>query len=346
MTLSAADSQLDGNVVSVLNELLYRGGPQLGNGFFLGEILEVDESIIDQPGVLDARITLSALIEGAVMAANRSSALSVKDLEIDMEPLLTVDLDLEIIEPPVVRFGPAGCADGEVPPCVNGWQTEVQSAQLKLGLTAHANVASLATLKFELATSAVESTSGIAALHSLGGGVYVVQPEGRSVPATVHTGIELDLLPIAIPLLTGERSLNSLVNVSLTNPQRTDSWQGAHVSLPQVQWPCSESDCESSGAARLAAVSSSVEGLLNGLKINLSSSFGLLNLVLRLLSDVLNIAVSSLGNMTDLLTTGVGGVLTPLAGEVDQLLADLGIATNTIEVTIHEVAPGTPNLTD
>lgn len=354
VAMEANQSGLSASAWAALSHLSLNASPDVRNNVFeLRQILRIDDALDEQLRGLESELSLGALLDGAIYVANKARAVSIDGLALRLDPLLTVGLTLDVIQAPVIVVGPAGCIGQPNPPCINGWRTSVESAQLSLELSAIADVLKLATLEANLGVDAAGSTTGIARLESRGNDTYGVWAEAMSSPLDVSMEVKLDLLPVEIPLVLLTAPLNSLIGINLTNAERTkDSYAGRLVGFDSVSCGPGRPPCgHTEASAGLAPLAASLGSLLSGLTVSLEVLPGsilgvILNPILGTVGRVLGLAVSSLAELAGLLSGGVGGVMAELTDLLDDLLADLGVASNVVSVDIYDVSPGIPTLAD
>lgn len=106
--------------VSVLQELAAVSSSVLD--LRIGDLLQVTN--LDPESALDARLNLFDLVTLGAQVANGEHAL-VTVAGLDLPSLATLELSLEIVEPPQIAIGPPGQDD------VGEWRTQVHTAQLR-----------------------------------------------------------------------------------------------------------------------------------------------------------------------------------------------------------------------
>ncbi|WP_431023438.1 hypothetical protein [Halomonas sp. H5] len=319
----------------------------LGN-IRLGDILAVNTPGNDQQGALEALISVGDLLNSAIFLANKDSAVSVSGLELDVGPLVTADLSLDIITPPQVAIGPPGCIDGHSPPCSipdadgNYWQTQASSAQLDLDLSLALDLIGLARLSLDLELTGANGMAGIERLGRLADQRYEAEVGAVTSLLGIDASIDLALLPAFEGLLS--------LSIDSTTEASQAILSSEHVS-EVVEWPAADSqETVAILSSGLDGVADLLDNLLSGLNVSITlgpdaeeecSGLGcLLGGISDVLEPVLD-AINNVSGLTDSLATLLGNLTSEvLAPLIEPLLEGLGIGVAEIEVHIIEVEVG------
>lgn len=308
----------------------------------LAEILTVNTPGTSRESALETLVSVGDLLNAGIFLANKGSAVNLEGVEVDVGSLVTVDLDLSVVEPPQLAVGPPGCIGWSDPPCnspVGGkyWLTQASTAQLDLDLELSLNVLGLAKLSLALGLEGAKGVAGIEKVGSLSEGGYHVDVGAVTSATDVSVNnIELDLLPLDLGLGT----LSSLLTVSIGssgtsgNKSISDEYDSGYV-----VWSGKPEDVSLSSG--LSAITSLLDELLSNINVTVEHKgiLGpLLNPLLSLLGDILNLTLDNVGELSGVLTGELDGiteaVLEPL---LKPLLSGLGIGLAEVEVIVIDV---------
>ncbi|ABE59017.1 pilus assembly protein TadG-related protein [Chromohalobacter israelensis] len=301
----------------------------------LGDLLAVDLESPQRENALFAGIGLDNLLSTALMAANRDSGIHLDDLDLNVGQLASLELDLDIIEPPQIAVGPVGCETPDVGAC-SEWRSEAKTAQLDLDVSAAVDVIGLVTLDLDLALESASASGGIESVVPLGNQRYDVGVQARSALLTSTAEVELSLLKFA-----------DVLSLSLDNNEssQTPTAAGTIYRGTLNDWP--ERTTLSFGEG-IGSVSGLVGPLLTESNIELSllgsgdePCSGLLGCLGQGIEDLLNEALDSVSDLLAALTAGLDEVLdNVLAPLVDPLLDALGLRLNGVDADVLGVGYG------
>ncbi|MDO0945099.1 pilus assembly protein TadG-related protein [Chromohalobacter israelensis] len=301
----------------------------------LGDLLAVDLESPQRENALFAGIGLDNLLSTALMAANRDSGIHLDDLDVNVGQLASLELDLDIIEPPQIAVGPVGCETPDVGAC-SEWRSEAKTAQLDLDVSAAVDVIGLVTLDLDLALESASASGGIESVVPLGNQRYDVGVQARSALLTSTAEVELSLLKFA-----------DVLSLSLDNNESSQTLTAAGTIYRGTlnDWP--ERTTLSFGEG-IGSVSGLVGPLLTESNIELSllgsgdePCSGLLGCLGQGIEDLLNEALDSVSDLLAALTAGLDEVLdNVLAPLVDPLLDALGLRLNGVDADVLGVGYG------
>ncbi|MEQ7871422.1 pilus assembly protein TadG-related protein [Chromohalobacter salexigens] len=301
----------------------------------LGDLLAVDLESPQRENALFAGIGLDNLLSTALMAANRDSGIHLDDLDLNVGQLASLELDLDIIEPPQIAVGPVGCETPDVGAC-SEWRSEAKTAQLDLDVSAAVDVIGLVTLDLDLALESASASGGIESVVPLGNQRYDVGVQARSALLTSTAEVELSLLKFA-----------DVLSLSLDNNESSQTLTAAGTIYRGTlnDWP--ERTTLSFGEG-IGSVSGLVGPLLTESNIELSllgsgdePCSGLLGCLGQGIEDLLNEALDSVSDLLAALTAGLDEVLdNVLAPLVDPLLDALGLRLNGVDADVLGVGYG------
>lgn len=301
----------------------------------LGDLLAVDLESPQRENALFAGIGLDNLLSTALMAANRDSGIHLDDLDLNVGQLASLELDLDIIEPPQIAVGPVGCETPDVGAC-SEWRSEAKTAQLDLDVSAAVDVIGLVTLDLDLALESASASGGIESVVPLGNQRYDVGVQARSALLTSTAAVELSLLKFA-----------DVLSLSLDNNESSQTLTAAGTIYRGTlnDWP--ERTTLSFGEG-IGSVSGLVGPLLTESNIELSllgsgdePCSGLLGCLGQGIEDLLNEALDSVSDLLAALTAGLDEVLdNVLAPLVDPLLDALGLRLNGVDADVLGVGYG------
>ncbi|NWO57716.1 pilus assembly protein TadG-related protein [Chromohalobacter israelensis] len=301
----------------------------------LGDLLAVDLESPQRENALFAGIGLDNLLSTALMAANRDSGIHLDDLDLNVGQLASLELDLDIIEPPQIAVGPVGCETPDVGAC-SEWRSEAKTAQLDLDVSAAVDVIGLVTLDLDLALESASASGSIESVVPLGNQRYDVGVQARSALLTSTAAVELSLLKFA-----------DVLSLSLDNNESSQTLTAAGTIYRGTlnDWP--ERTTLSFGEG-IGSVSGLVGPLLTESNIELSllgsgdePCSGLLGCLGQGIEDLLNEALDSVSDLLAALTAGLDEVLdNVLAPLVDPLLDALGLRLNGVDADVLGVGYG------
>ncbi|WP_082090957.1 pilus assembly protein TadG-related protein [Halomonas sp. HG01] len=306
----------------------------------LGELIDIRSAEgVDDTEALKAGVRLGDLLGTSLLLANEGSAISLKDLDVDLTAV-TANVDLTVIQAPHIAVGPIGCTDGDACDGSN-WKTTGKTAQLGLDAMFDINLLGVLNLHLSLddiaaaqAQAGVESIAASDSGYDIGVGA-VVQP------------LAVDDIGVSVEVL---EAFDGLINVALENASTTTVNGGGSGYETQVisGWPDADSADFVSGAS---GVTSAVSSLLTSLELKVSlgpdadqcNGNWLCELTSGLLGPINDILGSTLDSISDLgeaLALALSDVVNPLVDDViDPLLLDaMGLGIGEAEVRVIEVS--------
>ncbi|RXE48125.1 pilus assembly protein TadG-related protein [Chromohalobacter israelensis] len=301
----------------------------------LGDLLAVDLESPQRENALFAGIGLDNLLSTALMAANRDSGIHLDDLDVNVGQLASLELDLDIIEPPQIAVGPVGCETPGVGAC-SEWRSEAKTAQLDLDVSAAVDVIGLVTLDLDLALESASASGGIESVVPLGNQRYDVGVQARSVLLTSNAEAELSLLKFADVLSLRLRDNET----SQTLTAAGTPYRGTLNDWPERTTLSFGEDIGGvSGLVGPLLAESNIEPSLLGSGDEPCS--GLLGCLGQGIEDLLNEALDSVSDLLAALTAGLDEVLdNVLAPLIDPLLDALGLSLNGVDADVLGVGYG------
>ena len=309
---------------SVLQNLAALASPVLD--LRVGDLLQVSNQ--DPEAALDARLNLFDLVTLGAQVANGKHAL-VAVAGLDLPPLATLDLQLEIIEPPQIAIGPPGRN------AVGAWRTQVHTAQLRQDISLKL-LSGLAggILDLNVALEVARSDAWLEDLQC---------PNARSPNGSATLGVQpgiafLCVAASGVDCSDSEAVANNpatVLNLLGLVTIKASAWTEVQPPAPSIltfTGPFEPDavpprpETQRVGSPPIQSVAYALENLSNNLHLEVN----LLGLVLnldQLLSSVLNL---------------LRPVLAALAPLIDGLLASLGISVGGVDVRVFTLAGGGP----
>lgn len=335
----------------------------LQDGIRLAGLLRVE--VLDpeaEAHLLGVDLGLGELLNGALLLAHQGNFVRVENLQIGGDDFglpagasspLQVSLELEVIEPPQLAIGPAGCQDGSAAPCMQAWQTEARTAQLQLDTHISLDLLQLVTLDLGLEIDSAGGVAGIERISPVSEAGHDVEVAGRG------SVLSLDL-QAGLALLSGLDGLLSLdVSADSTAAQsQLDSGTDRAI----LQWP--EQRRATLTPSAVGTLWQEVDGLLSNLELDLQlgpdaetcsglilvCSLGnalgtVLGPVLDGVSALAGFAVETAADLLGVLGNALGALTAELLEPLLAPLLDaLGISVVELEVEVLDVHAGSVEL--
>ncbi|WP_419308059.1 pilus assembly protein TadG-related protein [Chromohalobacter israelensis] len=301
----------------------------------LGDLLAVDLESPQRENALFAGIGLDNLLSTALMAANRDSGIHLDDLDLNVGQLASLELDLDIIEPPQIAVGPVGCETPGVGAC-SEWRSEAKTAQLDLDVSAAVDVIGLVTLELDLTLDSALARGGIEFVEPSDDQQYDVGVGVHSVLLTSNAEAELSLLKFADVLSLRLRDNET----SQTLTAAGTPYRGTLNDWPERTTLSFGEDIGGvSGLVGPLLAESNIEPSLLGSGDEPCS--GLLGCLGQGIEDLLNEALDSVSDLLAALAAAFDEVLdNVLAPLIDPLLDALGLSLNGVEAEVLGVGYG------
>lgn len=191
-------------VLQALDERL-RAFISAGNIITVGDLLDIGT----ERAPLDAEVSAIDLLSTALLIANQENAVELPGLNLSVPGVTNIEAMLEVIEPPQIAIGPAGCLnDIEPDPYCNGeWKTEARTSQVRLGVGADVRIPVIADLGVKLGLVAGGARAGIEGAQPAGeeeSHKWDVDVAAYQYPLATKLDLKLDVLNTSLPLLDSD----------------------------------------------------------------------------------------------------------------------------------------------
>ncbi|XKE44029.1 pilus assembly protein TadG-related protein [Halomonas organivorans] len=159
----------------------------------LSELLQLSSQAPED--ALNASVRLADLLVGVIFLGQEDRAVSLDELGLTLPAGLgALTMTLEVVEPPQIAVGPAGCRDGGAAPCPQGdWATEARTAQLNLAVEGVIEVPLIAEIDLRLEVLGAGARGGIEELEALDeSGGYRLFPAAYGNPLAASLALGVD----------------------------------------------------------------------------------------------------------------------------------------------------------
>lgn len=304
-TALSRQTALDASVTAGLQTLLSADMNDLN--VKLGDVLNV--AAPGSEAAATAGINVFDLITTTILVANKQHAVSMP-VAVNLPGLLSVNAQIDIIQPPQIAVGPAG-----INPATGQWCTQTRTAQLDVRVAVNAPLLGLADVDLGLG---VQLAQGSAHLNSL-----VLAPGKNQAVIGARSGIASIVLTNAAN--TGPATIK-LLGLTLAN---------IGVNIP-IQ-PAHDTDLVYDVSTPVADHLPMMQSINSSLGDSLGSALSNPNAItIELLPDLLGGLLDSI--LSPILSVVVGPLLGTIGSSLlDPLLKLLGIQVGGLDVTLQNI---------